>query len=885
MENEKRQKENKKMLSPDGMRWTQEQIAGLLTGLERFDRARSKEEAHAAINETLRIIGESTGAERAYIFDRTDKTPETYSNTYEWCADGVQPQMHNLVEYAAADMPVWIGILKNGETVVIDDLEHVREKMPQEYEALRIQDVSSEISVPIFYRDDLSGFIGLDNPTAGQPDWVIQMLRFTGEHLGSVRMNHKMLLDLRRKQESLQSTLRDMEREQQLLKVLCEDCTSVFRVDLMKNAAEPVKIGRNSNAEILLNGASGPSLCYYEEIVRYYDHYIVADSAPDLLRILEPKNLMRELADKERISCRYQTCPNPLGQIYFEVRVTKMSQSAESYQVLVDFRNIDEIVREERQHQQQLESALAASRSSNEIISAISKIYHAFYRIDLKAFDYEEITKENMSLRLTGQRRGANRLMSEASKANIPPEYHAHVERFFNLETLGERLRDEDSVAVEYPVVDGNWHLARFIVETRDEEGNAAQVLCVIRLFSEEKRREKYFISALEEANRANMAKSDFLSRMSHDIRTPMNVILGFANIALEHRDDPEKMRECLEKIRISGGNLQQLINDILDISRIESGELKLTSQPMDVYELFDFYKQTITDVAEQKNLRFEAKIHDIVHRTLLADQVQLGQIYMNLLSNAVKYTPGGGMVGFELYEQALPDGRDVRLVCVVKDTGIGIAPEYMKEMYSAFSRAVDTRVNKVRGSGLGLAIVKKIVDLMNGTIEVESEVQKGTVFRVSIDLPYVREETVPKETEEGETEPGLPSRQLTILVAEDNDLNYEIVAEQMQLYGITCVHAVDGAECVQRFTADPNAFDVILMDMQMPVMNGLEAAAAIRRLPGRKAKQIPIIALTANAYEEDVRRCMEAGMDAHLSKPLDMKKAVRTIAELLRRN
>lgn len=374
------------------------------------------------------------------------------------------------------------------------------------------------------------------------------------------------------------------------------------------------------------------------------------------------------------------------------------------------------------------------------------------------------------------------------------PEYLPYVEPFFDLSTLAERLWHEDSVMLEYPVRDGNWHLARFIVQTRGKNGEAEQVLFAMRLYSEEKRREKDLMSAADVARRANEAKSEFLSRMSHDIRTPMNVIMGFTNIALQHADDSDKMKECLEKIRVSGSNLQELIDDVLDISRIESGKFKIVSQPVKLPELFDFYCQAIAGMAEAKNIRFSGKLHDISHNVLLlSDQIRLGQIYMNLLSNAVKYTPENGDVKFETYEEKLAESGKVRLVSVVSDTGIGMTPEFMKQMYSAFSRAVDTRVNKVRGSGLGLAIVKKIVDLMDGAIEAESKVGKGTTFRVTLDLPAAADDA---ETEE-HTE---------------------------------------------------------------------------------TAKHSPIIALTANAYHEDIQKCLAAGMNAHLSKPINIDRAVRTI-------
>ena len=264
------------------------------------------------------------------------------------------------------------------------------------------------------------------------------------------------------------------------------------------------------------------------------------------------------------------------------------------------------------------------------------------------------------------------------------------------------------------------------------------------RLLSDEKNRAE---RASEEARRASLAKSEFLSRMSHEIRTPMNVIMGFTNIALQHADDSDKMKECLEKIRVSGSNLQELIDDVLDISRIESGKFKIVSQPVKLPELFDFYCQAIAGMAEAKNIRFSGKLHDISHNVLLlSDQIRLGQIYMNLLSNAVKYTPENGDVKFETYEEKLAESGKARLVSVVSDTGIGMTPEVMKQVYSACSRSVDTRVNKVRGSGLGLAIVKKIVDLMDGAIEAESKVGKGTTFWLERDMMRKEREKTTKE-------------------------------------------------------------------------------------------------------------------------------------------
>lgn len=648
----------------------------LIDQLARIDRSRSKEEMDELVYRLLSLIGEAMQSDRVFLFERLEGTAEAYCNTFEWCANGVAPQIDNLTEIFPSDMPYWLEVFGRGETIVIPNIEDVKTQMPSEYELLKAQSIRSEIAVPVFYRGSLSGFFGLDNPQRTLTDNKLRLLAFVGGHLGSARENLRMLTLLEEKQKSLEQNLQAVKLEQQILKVLCKDSTSVYRVDLMNDRAEIVKIEEHSNSagDLLPHGQE--LFSYAEAVEHYYHKCVLKESALDFLQFLDAENLRT----KDRVSRRYQSVPNAIGNIYFEVRANRVQQTETSFQILLDFRSVDEIVREEREHQHALETALTESRMSYEVISAISKIYYMIYRIDLRTGHYEEIASERQMHRLTGHSGKASIHMSAASKQSIVPEYLPYVEPFFDLSTLAERLRHDDSVMLKYPVKDGNWHLARFIVQTRGENGEAEQVLFAMRLYSEEKRREKDLMSAADAARRANEAKSEFLSRMSHDIRTPMNVIMGFTNIALQHADDPGKMKECLEKIRVSGGNLQELIDDVLDISRIESGEFKIVSQLVKLPELFDFYCQAIAGMAEAKNIRFSGKLHDISHNVLLSDQIRLGQIYMNLLSNAIKYTP---------------------------------------------------------------------------------------------------------------------EKPLTVLVAEDNDLNYEITAEQLRGYRVHCVRAVNGQDCL----------------------------------------------------------------------------------------
>lgn len=778
----------------------------------------------------LQLLGKCSGADRVYIFDKKEKNRKEYfCLQYEWKnEDDILEKEQLFSEITVEDIPHWTDELKKGLTIQVTDCEELS-PMEQEYNLMKKHHTYSRVLAPIFSRDHLSGFIGMDHFYKGISELFIHQLAFVGAHLNTARENLRMFTLLGKNLES-------MEKERQILNVLCEDCTSVYKVNLLDDTAEVVKLEQGANAPKILKNREKIILCYSKELKYYYDHFVIKESAPD-------------------------------------------------FPVLIAFRHVDEIIKEERNHQRELEDSLAEVKMNNEIISAISKIYYMIYRIDLQDFYYEEITGGSENHRFTGMKGTAAAHITSDSSEKVASKYRAMVKQFYDLSTLKKRLEKEESIAVDYLATDNNWHLARFIVQSRAEDGTARQVLLVIRVISEEKRREKYLIDAVEEANRANEAKSEFLSRMSHDIRTPMNAIMGFTRVARNHLHEPDKILDCLDKINLSGSNLQQLINDVLDISRIESGEFRIDSEPVKLSELCKLYEQNIRGTAEDKNQKFICNRHDIIYDTVLSDRLRIGQIYMNLLSNAVKYTPEGGTVELEVYEEPFPDKDKICLVSIVRDNGIGMSEKFMKEMYSQFSRAIDTRVNKVQGSGLGLAIVKKIVDQMNGTIEATSRLHEGTTFRVTLDVPFIREQEVSETTAEIPFFKLRPSRIIkTLLIAEDNDLNYEILEEQLEMYGIHCVRAVNGKECVQLFEIDPSGtYDAILMDMQMPVMNGLDATRAIRRLPSPESKQIPIIALTANAYLEDVQKCKEAGMNDHMSKPVQIEQIIRTVEKWMK--
>ena len=384
---------------------------------------------------------------------------------------------------------------------------------------------------------------------------------------------------------------------------------------------------------------------------------------------------------------------------------------------------------------------------------------------------------------------------------------------------------------------------------------------------------------ALQSAERASKAKTDFLSNMSHDIRTPMNAIVGLTALMENELDEPEKLADHLGKLKSSGQLLLGIINNILDMSRIESGKTTLTIEPMDLSHQLDQLNTMIFSQANVKKQTFTVSTH-IQHKNLLADPTRLNQVLMNILSNAVKYTPQGGHIRFEAEELPRND-HYAKYRFIVQDDGIGMSAAYQKTLFDPFTREEKSGTNKVQGTGLGMAITKSIVDLMGGTIRVESATGKGTRFEVVLEFPIDAEadkvQTAPALPEEAEAVSPLSG--MNFLCAEDNAINAEILELLLETKGARCTICSNGQEIVDAFaTVKPGEYDMILMDVQMPVMDGLEATRRIRSGENPLGRTIPILAMTANAFLEDMQKSRDAGMDEHLSKPVDINALEQTV-------
>ena len=388
---------------------------------------------------------------------------------------------------------------------------------------------------------------------------------------------------------------------------------------------------------------------------------------------------------------------------------------------------------------------------------------------------------------------------------------------------------------------------------------------------------------AFKSAEAANHSKSGFLANISHDIRTPMNAIIGMTTLIEHDKESPQKVQEYVEKIKVSSETLLGIINEVLDMSKIESGKMIITKSEFNIGDIISQVDSMFRPQTEARNQSMEIKVHDIKHKWLNGDRVRVFQVLNNLLSNAIKYTPYGGNISLEVKELKQSTLKYAKIYFKVSDDGMGMSKDYLNKIYESFSREQSSITNKIQGTGLGMSIVKSLVDLMGGSIDVQSQKNYGSSFEVILDFEIVDNVTDTNSVEEESlTDISDAIEGINFLCAEDNELNAEILAELLKVEGASCTICSNGQEVVEKFEkSKPGEYKIILMDIQMPVMNGYEATKKIRNSSHPLSKSIPIIALTANAFSEDVQNALNVGMSAHIQKPINMNSLKKTIKEL----
>lgn len=668
---------------------------------------------------------------------------------------------------------------------------------------------------------------------------------------------------------------KEVERNQ-MMSALTMDYMTVIMGDLMQNTMVVVKYdGQMYNDHGVDALFEEDTKNYTYNLRKFYENILVKESFPGFMEILSPIPLMNALKEKDSVEIQYKIMPNRAGYETLYARAIRLYDDTHHFKFMMGFRPMDEVRKKE--------NVLELQR---EIIEGISKDYFSVLLVDLEngqIYSFREAGNDGKRISdfcRTYQDRWtdflpayAQNLVSEETRQSFLDE--------LSFSALCSRNEDY-SMTYEYLSDMGiSYYQARVSYVKKKDKTRAVVIGTrnIDNLIQKERIQKEKLKEAYVLAEKASQAKTNFLNNMSHDIRTPMNVILGYNQLMKKELSDP-KLMDYQKKIEQSGNLLLSIINDVLDMARIESGKTELVEKPDVIVNIIEEVSNVFGVMAKEKEIQLNTNMN-IKHTNILCDSTKIKEILVNLVGNAIKYTPNGGTVSINVQEIPTSRGGYARFKTEIIDTGIGMSESFIPTLFDSFTRETSNTRN-IMGTGLGMSIVKKLVDMMNGTIDVESELGKGSCFTVIMEHPIVEEDIKISNDHVLESNPSLKGKH--VLLAEDNELNAEIAQIILESCGLIVDWVNDGIECVGRVIQKPsNTYDFILMDIQMPIMNGYIATQKIRELPDKEKSNIPIIAMTANAFEEDKRNALDAGMDGHISKPIDVEKLKREITSVLK--
>ncbi len=671
----------------------------------------------------LEHLGKALSGERTYIFEQNESGCD--DNTYEWVADGVEPERDNLQNVPPEVCAGWYRNFSVGGHIVIERVEDIRESEPLQYENLKRQGIHSLVVVPLYDGKRIIGFYGVDNPPVKLLEYASNMLQTAAYFIVSSLKRRNLFRELKKRSY--------LEGRQSLEDILEGARTGTWTIELEEGCPPRMYADRTMRILLGVTDGIGPEECYRHWFARIEPDYV------EMVR-----EAVEEMLSSGRGEVIYPWNHPVLGKIY------------------------------------------------------------------VRCGGVPDRTFEKPGTCLNG--------------------YHQDI-----TETMVTRKKQEQSI-----------------------------------------------MELLERVRQANSAKSEFLSHMSHDLRTPINGILGMLAILEKSEGDLERQRDCRKKIRVSVEHLLSLVNDVLQVSRLESGRPAAVEEPFDLRAVLEDCVTILSPLAEERAVQMELDTSGLGHSRVIGNPLHVKQILMSVIDNALKYNRPHGSVFVRAEETAFQEGT-ARCRFVVEDTGIGIGEEFKEHIFEPFTQEHQDARTDYNGVGLGMSIVKKLVDQLRGTVTVDSRLGRGSV--VEIVLPIRVDESwserPPAEPEEPRDGQGSVAG-MRVLLVEDNQINCEIVEYILQDAGAEVVTAHDGRAAVDAFGASaPGSFDCILMDLMMPVMSGYEAARVIRGLERADAGTVPIIALSANAFEEDVALAKDAGMNEHLSKPVDIRKMFQAMGRL----
>jgi signal transduction histidine kinase/ActR/RegA family two-component response regulator len=712
-----------------------DEVAPVNRDCEQHNEMKSVQNLETVINEGLRValqeetpdrtlevllehLGKALNGERTYIFEQNESGCD--DNTYEWVADGVEPEKDNLQNVPPEVCAAWYQNFSIGGHIVIEDLEDIRETDPLQYENLKNQNIHSLVVVPLYNGEKIIGFYGVDNPPVKLLEYASNMLQTAAYFIVSSLKQRNLFRELQR------------QARQSLEDILEGARTGIWTIELEEGCQPRMYADRTMRILLGVTDKIEPEECY--------QHWF-ENVEPDYVEMVQ--EAVKEMLETGRSEVIYPWHHPELGKIY--VRCGGVPD---------------------------------------------------------KTF-----TKPGVSLN----------------------GYHQDITE---------------------------------IMVTR-------------------KKQEQAIMELLEKVRWANSAKSEFLSHMSHDLRTPINGILGMLEIMEKIQDDPEQQKACRKKIRVSTQHLLSLVNDVLQVSKLETGRLVEVEEPFDIHETLEDCITIMSVQAQERGIRLELKESDLQHGRLIGNPLHLRKILMNVIDNAIKYNRPHGSVFVQAKEIGCQNGT-ANFLFVIEDTGIGMGEEFRNHIFEPFTQEQQDARTHYNGVGLGMSIMKKLTDQMKGTVEIESQPGKGSVVRIT--LPIRVDGTWRAQPVDVERDLRSNIAGMRVLLVEDNEINCEIVEFMLKDAGAEVVTANDGKAAVDVFVQSaPGTFDCVLMDLMMPVMSGYEATRVIRGLERSDAKSVPIIALSANAFEEDVTMARDAGMNEHLAKPVDMDKMFKVISRLRR--
>lgn len=724
------------------------------------------------------------------------------------------------------------------------------------------------------------------------------------------------IIDKERQNQKLKEMYQQLADEKKVLDQLCTDYTAVYQVNVDTGTFNVLHIASGSNASRLMDRDYTDFDAFTD---RYVETYLYSEERERFRSWLRVTNIRKLLSEQPRVTGHYESLPTPDGHRYFEAQIVRTYDAQGQMCALIGFRCIDAIMEREKAVQQKLKTALDEAQLRYEIISAISKAYTTIVRIDLAQDRVEKISDRGHAQDIVQPEETASEGLRKVCDVLVAPEYREAVKTFMDLSSLPERMAHEEILDTEYKMVDGSWHRLSFLVKKRDETGRVTHVLCAVRSISDVKRRELDLVYQADAAKREGEMKARFLSNMSHDIRTPLNGVIGLVNLAEQYPRDLEMLTKIRARERETLQYLVSLVNGILDMNKLASGAIEERSLDFDLVDLLVRVNQQALTKAEKKGIQYQIdwKRGDIRHPALRGNPVYLSRILTNITDNAIKFsepgttirvwgeevtdTPASDMTapvdagasvtasdrevtsaGAEtLASEATPQKTVFRFYC--EDQGCGMSEETLQRVGMAFTQGEETSRTQYQGAGLGLAITKQMVDRMGGQMKIESTLGVGT--KLMIELPFAIGEQSALHPE-GQSFDEISVAGIRALVVEDNELNREIATFMLENHGLEVTPAVDGQEAVEIFEKSaPGYFGAIYMDIMMPRMNGLDATRAIRAMKRHDARVIPIIAMSANAFADDIINGRLAGMNRHLAKPVDEAGMIRALRECMSEN